>query len=446
IHQTRCLTETFFDRALQRAEELDRHLREKGQPVGPLHGLPISLKDCFNVEGEASTIGFTSFIKNGPVKANSALVQILVDLGAVLYVKTNIPQTMMAADSHNYVFGRTVNPHRANLTAGGSSGGEGALIAMRGSVLGIGTDVAGSIRIPAICNGTFALRPSADRLPYAGQTSPSRGDLMGIKPCAGPLATSVRDLALLARLVTNVDPWQVDSGVTYSPWRDVKPKAVLRLGLIQEHADFPLHPPVLRTLTDAAERLRAAGHEIIPLESRAIRDACVLAFRMFAMDPAKTAFQHISASGEPIIPALASTALPHEYMKYGYAPLTLEGLYDLNEQRNHLKEEFRSLLVKSGVDAILTPGHQGTAQPHDVYGLPFHTVLWNVVDYPACIIPHGKAEQQADAKYIRDVEYKPPYDPAAVENAPCCVQVVGRHMREEELVQCTEIIAQVLAA
>lgn len=292
-----------------------------------------------------------------------------------------------AADSHNHVFGRTLNPYRSNLNAGGSSGGEGALIAMRGSVLGIGTDIAGSIRIPAICNGTFALKPSADRIPYGGQTSSARGGLAGIKACAGPLATSVRDLELLMRVVANADPWQADSSVIFAPWRSVAPKATLRLGLIQEDPHFPLHPPVLRTLTQAADKLRAAGHEVVPLTTPSIRDACALAFRMFSMDPAKTPFKHIAASGEPVIPALASTALPHVYMQYDPAPMTLQALYDLNEERQRFKEAFRSLIVKANVDAIIMPGYQGTAQPHDLFGFVPYTVMWNVMDVRQYLIP-----------------------------------------------------------
>ncbi|CAG8897226.1 unnamed protein product [Penicillium egyptiacum] len=441
---TRCLTETFFERALQRAKYLDEILFKTGTPVGPLHGLPISFKDCFNIDGIPSTIGFTSFIKNGPASSNSPAVQILLNLGAIPYVKTNVPQTMMAADSHNYVFGRTLNPHRSNLTAGGSTGGEGALIAMRGSVLGVGTDIAGSIRIPAICNGIYALRPSADRIPYGGQTSSARRGLAGIKACAGPLATSVRDLELFMNLVTNADPWQFDSSALFSPWRTVPAKSTLRLGLIQEDAHFPLHPPVLRTLKNAIEKLEEAGNEIFPLNTLLIRDVCALAFRMFSMDPGRTPFKHIAASGEPIIPALASTSLYHSHMPYGYAPLTLEGLYDLNEERNRIKEEFRNLTVQAKVDAIIMPGYQGTAQPHDLFGFVPYTVLWNVMDYPSCIIPHGKANKTADKAFIRSVDYRPPYVADDIEGAPCCVQLVGRNMHDEELLKVAELVSKTL--
>lgn len=251
---------------------------------------------------------------------------------------------------------------------------------MRGSVLGVGTDIAGSIRIPALCNGTYGFRPSADRIPYGGQTGSSRGGLCGIRPCAGPLATSARDLELFMETMTKADPWELDSSVIFSPWRSLSPKKVLRLGFLEEDPHFPLHPPVLRTLTTAVEKLRKAGHEVVPIKTSVIRDACALAFKIFAMDPAKTAFKHIAASGEPTIPALATTSIPQKSMPYDYAPLTLEGLYDLTEQRNRIKEEFHALIVQAKVDAIIMAGYQSTAVPHDKYGMPPYTTMWNVTD------------------------------------------------------------------
>lgn len=137
-----CLTEIFFDDAIARAKELDAYLQKTGKPMGPLHGLPISLKDGFKVRGYDSSVGVAGLCFK-PAGTNSALVDLLLSLGAVLYCKTNVPLTMMALDSHNNVFGRTINPAHPMLTAGGSSGGEGALMALRGSILGVGTDVGG---------------------------------------------------------------------------------------------------------------------------------------------------------------------------------------------------------------------------------------------------------------------------------------------------------------
>lgn len=98
-------------------------------------------------------------------KENAVLVTLLLEQGAVLYVKTNVPQSLMLSETVNAVYGTTVNPFNRNLTCGGSSGGEGALIAMRGSPLGVGSDVGGSIRIPAAWQGLYGLRPSYNRIP-----------------------------------------------------------------------------------------------------------------------------------------------------------------------------------------------------------------------------------------------------------------------------------------
>lgn len=155
----------FFEEAIQSAKSLDDHLERTGQVVGPLHGLPISLKDNFNVKGKDSTVGFTSLV-NKPAEYNSTLVDLLEKLGAVRYCKTNVPTAMMIvcmstlngrfetheiqAESVNNTFGRTTNPLNRKLTSGGSSGGESALIAFGGSPLGVGTDIVSYCLLVAI--------------------------------------------------------------------------------------------------------------------------------------------------------------------------------------------------------------------------------------------------------------------------------------------------------
>lgn len=138
--QVNCLSETLFQEALAAAEALDQHLASTGKPIGPLHGLPISLKDSFNIIGKDSSLGFSSWV-NDPATYNSILPEILRSAGAVLYVKTNVPTAMMIAETINNVFGRTVNPRNRKLTSGGSSGGESALIAFGGSPIGVGSDI-----------------------------------------------------------------------------------------------------------------------------------------------------------------------------------------------------------------------------------------------------------------------------------------------------------------
>jgi amidase len=147
-HQlTNCLSEILFESAVSDARALDAHLKDTGKPKGPLHGLPISLKDNFHVSGTDSTLGFLS-LANDPASHDSTLVEILRNAGAVIYVKTNVPTAMMIAETVNNLFGRTLNPLNRTLTSGGSSGGESALIAFGGSPLGVGSDIGKREYIP----------------------------------------------------------------------------------------------------------------------------------------------------------------------------------------------------------------------------------------------------------------------------------------------------------
>lgn len=140
-----CLTELLPSLALSRARELDAYFREHKRPIGPLHGLPISVKEHIGLQGLRCTTGYVSHWGN-VAKEDAHIIQVLRDAGAVFHCRTTIPQTMMHLETDSNLYGVTLNPYNSNLTPGGSSGGEGALIALQGSCLGIGSDVGGSIR------------------------------------------------------------------------------------------------------------------------------------------------------------------------------------------------------------------------------------------------------------------------------------------------------------
>jgi amidase len=135
-----CLHEIFFDAAIQDAKKLDAYFREHGKTIGPLHGVPISLKDQFHVKGVETSMGYVGWIGTFEGKTDtgkekvyeSQMVKILRAAGAILYVKTSVPHTLMSGETVNNIIGYTRNPKNRNLTAGGSSGGEGALIGCRG--------------------------------------------------------------------------------------------------------------------------------------------------------------------------------------------------------------------------------------------------------------------------------------------------------------------------
>jgi len=230
-HQlTNCLTDTLFDFALKTAQRLDEHLKTSGKPIGPMHGLPISLKDNFNIRGRDSTIGFVAWAHQ-PATSNTTLVDLLLSQGAVVYVKTNVPTAMMIPESVNNLFGRTVSPLNRALTSGGSSGGESALIAFGGSVLGVGTDIGGSLRIPAACTGLFTLKPSFGRFPTGGAKSGLVGQET-IHSINGPLARSLDEVELFASTVIGAEPWKVDPKCLPIPWRIVEERAKLRIGVL----------------------------------------------------------------------------------------------------------------------------------------------------------------------------------------------------------------------
>lgn len=376
-HQlTSCLTETFFDMALRRAQELDEHLAATGKTIGPLHGLPISVKECYNIAGVTTTMGFVSFLDRPPQPTNSVLVNILLAAGAVFYVKTNIPQTMMTLDTHNNIFGRTLNPHRLSLTAGGSSGGEGALLAMRRSLLGIGTDFAGSVRVPALCCGLIGFKPSAHRIPYGGIASAARPGMAGFPPCSGPICHTVRDAKLLLKVVFNSNAADLDDNALGVPWTVTRQKPSLRVGVLPEDPLYPLHPPMKRTLNIAVAKLIAAGHEVIDIskEMPSISEAKEVAFRFFNMDPARAALAHVVKGGEPFIPSLRST---YDLDKSAPEP-QLQELYELNVARARLLTRMRQVFVENNVDVIIGPAYQSCAAPHDTYGVATYTVFCNL--------------------------------------------------------------------
>lgn len=141
---TNCLVELFAPEALERAAFLDAELERTGVVVGAFHGVPVSIKDHLDVKGHDSPSGFLDMVGNVATR-DAHMVEILRDAGAVFYCKTTNPQSLMHLETACYL-GVTCSPFNTDLTAGGSSGGEGALIGMKASPFGIGTDIGGSVR------------------------------------------------------------------------------------------------------------------------------------------------------------------------------------------------------------------------------------------------------------------------------------------------------------
>ncbi|KAM3413498.1 Acetamidase [Cercospora zeina] len=443
---TNCLTEIFFDDAIERAKELDREQKANPEtPLRPLHGLPISLKDSFRIPGRDSSVGLVCFA-NSPDSTYSPLPQLLLDLGAVLYCKTNVPQTMMTADSDNNVFGRTVNPVNAKLTAGGSTGGEGALIAMRGSVLGIGTDVAGSIRIPSVCNGIYGLRTSAGMVAYAGQRSPAPPGMAGLAAVAGPMATSLRSCEYLMKVMTEAEPWKYDHGCLHIPWRNSERVKPSRIGVVLDDGAFTPWPPVRRTMNESVAKLERAGIEIVYLSLPDVREAIEVTHRYFALDGCKFIQARLKEGGEPEVESVKGVNLA------AIPAASLEDLFELNFARGRIQQAYHSLWLANRLDGLLIPGASTTATPHDTWGPITYTALWNFLDYPTVILPTGRvtstdaADDVSNAKYgeADQRNYKLYTGPEDFEGAALAVQLVGMKQEDQRLLQIAETIDEIL--
>lgn len=166
------LLEKHYDSAIKEAEELDKIIDAKRATSAqqfqdfvsskPLLGIPISVKDVFEMKGSDSTNGIL-YCCNKPCIADGSVLKMIRINGAIPFCKTSVPQLLMMAENWNRIIEDTVNPHDTTRSCGGSSGGEGALIGAGGSVLGVGGDIGGSLRIPAHFNGIMAYKPSTKR-------------------------------------------------------------------------------------------------------------------------------------------------------------------------------------------------------------------------------------------------------------------------------------------
>lgn len=303
--ETNCLSEICFEDAFARAKELDDHLEKTGEVVGPLHGVPVSIKDHIKVKGLDTSTGYTGELTlishriGSPPNDDTAwayekiadedalVVKILRNAGAIIYVKTQNPQTLLVSfpsmhagrffykviqslETNNNIFGRTTNPFNKSLTAGGSSGGEGALVAYGGSPLGVGTDIGGSIRVPAGHCGLYGLKGSVARLPHSGLVG-SHDGMDAIIGCVGPLATSARDLGLFCKVMLAAEPWLDEPPLLEMPWKenvlrgDGVPER-LSIAILYDDGVVKPHPPIIQALDKYKTALENAGHDVITWE------------------------------------------------------------------------------------------------------------------------------------------------------------------------------------
>uniref|UniRef100_A0A7N8WJN1 Fatty-acid amide hydrolase 1 n=1 Tax=Mastacembelus armatus TaxID=205130 RepID=A0A7N8WJN1_9TELE len=229
---------------------------------GLLYGVPVSIKENIAYKNHDSSCGVVINLDQ-PAKEDSVLVQVLKRQGAIPFVKTNLPQGLLNYDCGNPIYGQTVNPHNFQKTSGGSSGGEGALVGGGGSVLGLGSDIGGSIRIPAAFCGISGFKPTAGRISSQGVKPIYRGQ-KSVLSSAGPMAKDVESLALCMQALLCDHMFSLDPTIPPIPfnvqvYESTKP---LRIGYLENDGYLQPSPSMVRAIREVKALLEQAGHTV----------------------------------------------------------------------------------------------------------------------------------------------------------------------------------------
>ncbi|KAI9794120.1 MAG: hypothetical protein M1835_006801 [Candelina submexicana] len=455
-----CITELLPERALTRAKELDDYYAEYKKPIGALHGLPISVKEHVGMKGLDLNAGFVSWVGR-TTEDDATILRILWGEGCVFYARTTQPQTLMHLETSSNLYGVTVNPFNRELTSGGSSGGEGALIGLRGSCLGVGTDIGGSIRSPAANNGLYGFRPTSYRLPIGGYAATMLGEEQ-IVSVIGPLSASLEGIKLFMKTIIGAKPWLMEPSVLPFPWREgeycllKEDEKRLKIGVLWNDEIVKPHPPVQRALREVVDQLKTIkGVEIVDWKSYKHDLAWEIIASLYFCDGAQQEIDAIEASGEPWRPLSEFIIKDNPFVK----SLTVTEVWEWTQKRDDYRTEYMELWndtatcigangdLEGAVDVILCPVGPGAALPIDHSRYWGYTSQWNLLDYPAVVFPVTKVDPDVD---VKDENYLPMnekdeynyklYEPSRYQDAPVSLQLVGRRYEDEKVLEALEFI------
>lgn len=403
-------------RALEAAADADKAIAQ-GAQTGPLHGVPFTVKDALDTAGILTQRGSKLFAGNVPDK-DATTVARLKAAGGIVLAKTNVPEFSTWTESDNLVTGRTNNPWNLERTPGGSSGGESAAIAAGMSPLGIGSDVAISVRGPAAFTGIAALKATHGRIPYTGHYPTVTSQWWHV----GPMARTVRDVALAYSVLKGADGAdgyavhargaQADTGIIAGQ--------TIRVGWVSEAAFGPVDPEITAAVAAAARQLADLGCQVEEVELP------------FLDDPLTPLMLMVYAEQGPVIRALAKGKEDqlHFIGKYIYDSPD-PSFTDFNaalRKAEALRSAFSAWFDK--YDVLLCPVTPMTATPHGAQELVVNgkTVSWlhvmsatsafNLTGLPALSVPYAISSEQL----------------------PIGIQLVSRWLNEDVLLRLGSIL------
>ena len=327
-----------------------------GEAVGPLHGVPFTVKDSIDTAGVLTQRGSPIFKGRVP-EADATSVARLKSAGGILLAKTNLPEFSYWIESDNLLSGRTNNPWNLERTPGGSSGGESAAIAAGMSPLGLGTDLAISVRGPAAQTGITSLKATHGRVPMTGIWPRAPRRFWHV----GPMARSVRDVALAYSLMAGPDGADAFSSGIGAFQADYPPQLArpLRVGWLIEPGFGPIDPQVAATVKGAAEALKSVGCMVEPVRIPALEhDFALDVFNRLHVMEMKPAFaQAVEGRNENEIYLMARTML-------GLPDTSMSDFIEAEQAAERLRDGFAEYFAR--YDILLTPVQPIPAQKHGV--------------------------------------------------------------------------------
>lgn len=465
--KVRAFVVQYDEQALAQANRADE-ARVQGRDLGPLHGLPITIKENVDIAGTDSTMGLRSR-QGQPATADSVTVQAVKRAGAIILGKTNVPQLLLAQETENAIWGITHNPWNLGRSPGGSSGGEAAALATGQTPLGIGTDIGGSIRIPAHFCGIAGLKPTVDRWSNRGSVGAIPGQEL-VRAQIGPMAREAQDVALLMRALDPLFMAGLDPGVVPLPAPDPARVDVkgMRIGVFTDDGFLSPDPALQRAVREAAQALKDAGATLVDYTPPGAQELLYVWLAGISSDGGETmrgvlAGEDVARQIEPSMkvarmPALVRKGIAGVMAARGEHRLTkllralgakpVQEVWRLTAERTALRRAEFDAWNTAGLDAVLCPPHSMPAMP---LGSSGHLTLtlsyafrYVMLNFPAGVVPvtRVQADEQTRAVTREDVEKRSGQAQVGSVGLPVGVQVVGRPYREDVVLAVMQAVQQ----
>ncbi len=418
--QLNAITVLLAEQALTMADTADEAIAVGGE-VGPLHGVPVTVKENIDLAGSATTEGVAAFAEAIPPIDAPQMAQI-ARAGAIPIGRTNMPDFGLRWHTDNALRGATVNPWDSSRTPGGSSAGEAVALATGMSPLGLGNDYGGSLRWPTVCNGVTAIRPTIGRVPFASAIAPAEpmmtAQLFGVQ---GPMARHVADVRLALSVMSGFDardPWWVPA-----PLNGPAVNGPIKVAVTKDPGGLGVDTAVAEGIDKAAQALADAGYIVEEVEPPMIVEAHTMWGNL--------AITEISTLVLPLVqPILSADALIFlELAAELYPPLDLVGYAFTLADRNRIAREWSLFLteypivlgpVSTNLPFAVGADLEKESLTEFMNSLRLTTAM-NLIGFPAAVVPVGVAG-----------------------GLPLGVQIIGARYREDMCLDAAEAVEQAL--